>query len=119
MNIIYLHGLKCESKIGVWEWEKAVLQTLILDIDLAADFTKVAKSDDLTHTLDYQAITERVQAFAKESNFQLIETLVDRIAKLILDEFDTPWVRVKLDKGQAVKGVKNVGVVVERGIKAQ
>ena len=115
MDIIYLHGLKCECTIGVWEWEKAITQTLTLDIDVATDTTKAAKRDDLKDALDYQAITERVQAFAKDNAFELIETLAERLASLILAEFDTPWLRIKLDKGQAVKGVKNVGVVIERG----
>jgi len=117
MNIVYLHGLKCQSTIGVWEWEKAILQTLILDIDLVADIPVAAKSDALKDALDYQAITERIQAFAKDNKVQLIETFAEQVASLILDEFETPWVRVKLDKGQAVKGVRNVGVIIERGTK--
>ncbi|MFQ3247343.1 MAG: dihydroneopterin aldolase [Arenicella sp.] len=115
MDIIYLHGLKCECTIGVWQWEKAITQTLILDIELAADAGKAAENDDLKDALDYQAITQSVQAYAKENAFELIETLAERIATLILDQFSTPWVRIKLDKGQAVKGVKNVGVIIERG----
>lgn len=115
MDIIYLHGLKCECTIGVWEWEKAISQTLTLDIDLASDNRKAAANDDLKDTLDYQALTQRVQGFAKDNAFELIETLVEKLAAIILDEFDTNWVRIKLDKGQAMKGVKNVGVVIERG----
>ena len=115
MDIIYLHGLKCECTIGVWEWEKAISQTLTLDIDLASDNRKAAANDDLNDTLDYQALTQRVQGFAKDNAFELIETLVEKLAAIILDEFDTNWVRIKLDKGQAMKGVKNVGVVIERG----
>jgi dihydroneopterin aldolase len=117
MDIIYLHGLKCECTIGVWEWEKAITQTLVLDIELATDTAKAAKNDDLKEALDYQAITERVHAYAKDNAFELIETLVERIAALILNDFDTAWVRIKLDKGQAVKGVKNVGVIIEREAK--
>jgi len=115
MDIIYLRDLKCECTIGVWQWEKAITQTLVLDIELATDAGKAAENDNLTDALDYQAISERVQAFAKENTFELIETLAERIAALILGEFNTPWVRIKLDKGQAVKGVKNVGVIIERG----
>jgi dihydroneopterin aldolase len=115
MDIIYLHGLKCPCTIGVWEWEKAITQTLVLDIEIATDTAKAAENDDLKDALDYQAIAARVQAYAKGNAFELIETLVERLARLILDEFSTPWVRIKLDKGQAVKGVKNVGVIIERG----
>lgn len=115
MDIVYLHGLKCECTIGVWEWEKAITQTLVLDIDIATDVTKAANNDDLKKALDYQAIAEHVKAYAKDNTFELIETLAERLSVSILSEFDTPWVRIKLDKSTAVKGVKNVGVVIERG----
>lgn len=115
MDIIYLRDLKCECTIGVWQWEKAISQTLVLDIELATDAAKAAENDNLADALDYQAISERVQAFAKENTFELIETLAERIATLILAEFNTTWIRIKLDKGQAVKGVKHVGVIIERG----
>lgn len=115
MDTIYLHGVKCQSTIGVWEWEKAITQTLVLDIDIATNVSEAAASDDLSNAIDYQAIAERVQNYARENDHQLIETLVERLAALILDEFETPWVRIRLDKGPAVKGVKNVGVLIERG----
>ncbi len=113
-DIVYLHDLKCECTIGVWEWEKNITQTLTLDIDMATDISNAAADDDLQHALDYQAVAERVQQFAREHQYRLIETLIERIATLILAEFDTPWVRIKLDKGQAVKGAKHVGVIIER-----
>ncbi len=115
MDTIYIHGIKCPCTIGVWEWEKAITQTLVLDIDVAADITNAAASDDLSDALDYQAISQRAQSYAKENNHQLIETLAERIAALILNEFDTPWVKIRIDKGSAVKDVKNVGVIIERG----
>ncbi len=114
MDKIYLNGLKCECVIGVWEWEKAISQTLVMDIELATDVAKAAKNDDLSDALDYQAVTNRVQHFTKDNAFELIETLVEKLSLIILEEFPTNWVRIKLDKGQAVKGVKNVGVVIER-----
>ena len=113
-DLVYLHGIKCDATIGVWAWEKAIQQTITLDIDLACHTKPPAENDDLSLALDYQAIAKRVQEFTKSSQFELIETLAERIATLILNEFSTPWVRVRLDKGQAVPGVKNVGVVIER-----
>lgn len=114
MDKIYLSGLKCECTIGVWGWEKAISQTLVLDIELATDVAKAAQNDDLNDALDYQAVTERVQHYAKDNAFELIETLVEKLSQILLDEFPTTWICIKLDKGQAVKGVKNVGVVIER-----
>lgn len=116
-DIVYLHGLSCKSTIGVWEWEKKISQTLKLDIDLATDVQKAAQNDDLNDALNYQEIAERVQSFAYDNQFELIETLAEKLAQLILDEFNTCWVRIKLDKGSAVKDVKHVGIIIERGIK--
>jgi dihydroneopterin aldolase len=112
---IYIHGLKCECVIGVWKWEKAITQTLILDIDLATDIKPAAASDDLSDTLDYKAVSDRVIAYAQANPFDLIETLIERLSEVILAEFNVPWVRIKLDKGGAVKNVKHVGILIERG----
>ena len=113
-DIVYLHGLKCETIVGVWEWEKNIKQVLTLDIDLACDIKPAAEQDDLSQALDYQAIATHVQNFTQDSKFELIETLIEKIAAQILENFDTSWVRIKLDKGQAVADVKNVGVIIER-----
>ena len=99
----------------MWEWEKAITQTLVIDIDLATDVKPAAKSDDLVDTLDYKAISDRVIEYAQANSFDLIETLIERLSEIILSEFDVPWVRIKLDKGGAVKNVKHVGVIIERG----
>ena len=114
MDIVYLHGLRCQCRVGVWAWEKQVEQSLILDLDLGVDAVKAAANDDLQNALDYQAVAQRVQKFAADNQFDLIETLAERLAKILLDEFKTTWVRIKVDKGQAVKGVQNVGLVIER-----
>ncbi len=115
LDTIFIHGIQCECVIGVWKWEKAITQTLVLDIDLATDVSAAASSDKLEDTLDYKMIADRVREYAKENQFDLIETLIARLAELILDEFDTNWVRIKLDKGGAVKHVEHVGIIIERG----
>lgn len=114
LDTIYLHGLTCQSTIGVWPWEKKITQSLVFDIDLQTDISAAAKSDDLQDALDYQALSDRVCEFAGNNSFDLIETLVERLAALILDEFAVKKVRIKLDKGQAVSQVKHVGVIIER-----
>ena len=115
LDTIFIHGIQAECVIGVWKWEKAITQTLVIDIDLATDVTVAADTDDLSDTLDYNRIADRVREYAKENQFDLIETLIERLAQVILDEFDTNWVRIKLDKGGAVKHVNQVGIIIERG----
>ena len=119
LDTIFIHGIQVECVIGVWKWEKAISQTLVIDIDIAADIKVAAASDDLNDTLDYQKIADRVRDYAKENQFDLIETLIDRLADMILEEFNTSWVRIKLDKGGAVKHVKQVGIVIERGSRSE
>ena len=118
VDIIYIRGLQCRCRVGVWDWEKKVDQTLVLDIDCATDIDKAASSDKLQDTLDYKKISDRVIEYAQDNTYDLIETLIERLAEVILGEFDVPWVRIKLDKGGAVKNVKHVGVIIERGTKS-
>lgn len=118
LDTIYIHGLQCECVIGVWEWEKAITQTLVLDIDLATDIRPAASSDDLKDTLDYKKVSDRVIEYAQANQFDLIETLIERLSEVILSEFNVPWVRIKLDKGGAVKHVNHVGILIERGSRA-
>ena len=115
MDKIFLHGVQCECVIGVWKWEQKITQTLVLDIELACDVPRAAASDELADAVDYKHLTERVLEVARARNYALIETLIEDLAKMILDEFETPWVKIKLDKGGAVKNVKHVGVIIERG----
>ena len=115
MDIIYLHGLKIDATIGIWEWEKAIKQTVVIDLDMGADIRKAASSDDVKDTLNYKAVAKRIQQFVEDSSFELVETLAEKIAEIILSEFDVPWVRVKLNKPGAIRGSRDVGVLIERG----
>ncbi len=115
MDRIFLDELKIETIIGIWEWERKIRQTVIIDLEMSADIAKAAATDDVADTLNYKLVAKRLQEFVGESSFQLVETLAERIAGLIRDEFDVAWVRVKVHKPGAIRGSKDVGVIVERG----
>jgi dihydroneopterin aldolase len=115
MDIIFLHDLRVETTIGIWDWERKIRQTVAIDIDMAADIREAAKTDNVEDTLNYKAVAKRLQQFVGESGFQLVETLAEKIADIILNEFDVPWVRVKLNKPGAIRGARDVGVIIERG----
>jgi len=115
MDIIYLHGLKIECVIGVWEWERQIRQGVILDLDMAADVRRAAKSDRLEDTLDYKAVAKRLLDYVGQSQFQLVETLAEKIAEIVLSEFSVRWVRVRVNKKGAVRGAGDVGIIIERG----
>lgn len=114
-DIIYLHGLKLECVIGVWEWERRITQKLIVDLDMAADIRRAAASDDLADTLNYKAVAKRLIAFAKDSKFKLIESFAEALAKILTDEFSISWCRVRVNKVGAIRGSRDVGVIIERG----
>ena len=114
MDTIYLHELKIDTVVGIWEWERRIRQTVVIDLEMGADIRKAAASDSIDDTLNYKAVAKRVQQFVSESSFQLVETMAERIAGLILDEFGVPWVSVKVNKPGAIRGARDVGVKVRR-----
>jgi dihydroneopterin aldolase len=115
MDIIYLHDLRIDTVIGVFDWERRVRQTVILDLEVAADIRRAAASDDLADTLNYKALAKRLIDFVGHSEYQLVETLAERTAGLILEEFAVPWLRLRVNKQGAVRGARDVGVIIERG----
>ncbi len=117
MDIIYLSGLKIDTVIGIYDWERRIKQTIALDLEMAFDIRKAAESDDIAHTLDYKAVSKRLIAFVSESRFQLVETLIEQVAEIVLKEFAVSWVRVKLNKSGALRHADAVGIIIERGVK--
>ncbi|MGY6275653.1 dihydroneopterin aldolase [Methylomonas sp. MgM2] len=117
MDIIFLGGLEVETVIGIYDWERNIKQKIILDIEMAFDITKAAETDDITHALDYKAVSDRVVSVVEASKYYLVETLIEHIAKTILHEFPTPWVKITLNKIGAVSRARDVGIIIERGNK--
>ena len=115
MDIIFLHDLRVDCVIGVWEWERKIRQTVVIDLDMAFDIRKAAASDDLADTLSYKEVSKRVSGFIEESGFQLVERMAEEVASILLDEFRVSWCRVRINKPGAVRGAGDVGVVIERG----
>lgn len=114
MDIIFLHDLKVDCVIGVFDWERRIRQTLHIDLDMAADIKRAAATDRVEDTLDYKAVAKRIMGFVGDSQFQLVETLAERIAALVLAEFKVSWVRVRVNKKGAVRNANGVGVIIER-----
>ena len=115
MDIIYLHDLRIEAVIGLWEWERKIRQTVAIDLEMSADIRKAAATDSVDDTLNYKLVAKRLQQYVGDSSFQLVETLAEKIAGIVLDEFDVAWVRVKINKPGAIRGARDVGVIIERG----
>lgn len=118
MDIVYISELKVETIIGIYDWEREVKQTVSLDLDMATDIRRAADSDCIDHTLNYKAVAKRLISFIEQSEFQLIETMAEKIAGIVRSEFDVQWLRLRLSKPGAVRGSRDVGVIIERGIES-
>ncbi len=115
MDIIYLRELRVETVIGIYEWERRIRQPVIIDLEMAADVRRAASTDNIDDTLNYKAVAKRVIAFVEGSQFQLVETLAERVAEIVMNEFHVPWLRLAVNKKGAVRGARDVGVIIERG----
>ncbi|MGH8488641.1 MAG: dihydroneopterin aldolase [Gammaproteobacteria bacterium] len=115
MDIIYINDLRIEAVIGVYAWERQLKQVVIFDLEIGTDIRKAALTDSVADTLNYKDVAKRVLAFVTDSRYQLVESLAEAVAELIIKEFDIPWLRLRLNKQGAVRGVRDVGVIIERG----
>ncbi|MDH3547382.1 MAG: dihydroneopterin aldolase [Gammaproteobacteria bacterium] len=114
-DTIFLGGLKVDTVIGIWDWERKIRQTVVIDLEISADIRRAAETDSIDDTLNYKQVSKRVQQFVADSNFQLVETLAEKIAAIVRDEFEVEWVRVRVNKPGAIRGAQDVGVLIERG----
>ncbi|HEY7773355.1 MAG TPA: dihydroneopterin aldolase [Marinagarivorans sp.] len=116
-DIVFIKGLKTEGVIGVFDWEREIRQPLYVDVEMATDIRRAAKRDELELTLNYKAVCERIAVFVKESQFQLIETLAERLAALLRAEFAIVWLRLSIHKPGAIANAQDIGITIERGDK--
>ena len=115
MDTIFLKDLRIETVIGIFDWERCIRQTVSLDLEMDADIRQAAITDGIDDTLNYKAVAKRLIAFVGASEYQLVETLAEKIAEIVLSEFSVPWVKLTVHKPGAVRGSRDVGVIIERG----
>jgi dihydroneopterin aldolase len=113
-DTIFLSDLRVDTVIGIWDWERKIRQTISIDLEMGTDIARAAKSDAIENTLNYTKVAKRIQQFVADSEFQLVETLAEHIAQIILAEFEVPWVRVRVNKPGAIRGARDVGVQIRR-----
>jgi len=112
---VFIQDLRIDTCIGIFEWERRIKQKVSLDLEMACDVAKAAATDKIDDTLNYKAVAKRLIQFVSESQFDLVETLAERCAEIVVNEFDVPWLRLRISKPGAVRGSREVGVVIERG----
>ncbi len=115
MDVVFIKDLDIETVIGIYDWERKIRQTVRLNLEMSSDIRKAAATDRIDDALDYKAVAKRLIGFVESSSFQLVETLAERCAEFVLEEFPVEWLRLELDKPGAVSGSKSVGIRIERG----
>ncbi len=119
MDIVYIRELEVDTIIGIYDWEREVRQTISLDLDMATDISRAARSDNIDDALNYKAVAKRLIQYIENSNCLLVERLADQVAQIVITEFAVPWVRLRLSKPGALRGSRDVGLIIERGIKPE
>ncbi len=115
MDIVYIRELEIETIIGIFDWERKVRQMISLDLEMGWDIRPAAASDDIAHAMDYKAVSKRLIGFIEGSEFFLVETLAEQVAAIVREEFGVPWLRLRVSKPGALRGAKDVGILIERG----
>ncbi|MFK7975834.1 MAG: dihydroneopterin aldolase [Halioglobus sp.] len=115
MDSVYIQGLSVDTIIGVNDWERKNRQTIFIDVEMHTEADKAAVSDWIGYAVDYSAVSERIIEFTEASQYKLIETLAEQLARIIMREFGVVWVQLRISKPGAVAQAKDVGVVIERG----
>lgn len=115
MDTVFINDLRINTIIGIYDWERQVRQTVSFDLAMAHDNVRAATTDDIQYALNYKAVAKRVIAFVEQSEFLLVESLAEQVATLIREEFGVPWLRLTLKKPGALRGARDVGVMIERG----
>ena len=115
MDKVFIRGLKIQTTIGFFEWEKQIKQTLVIDLAMAWDIKPAATNDELDKTLDYAAISVAVEKFANDNPVDLLETLAERMATFLMGEYHIPWLKLTIGKPGAIHNADTVGVEIERG----
>lgn len=115
MDIVYIRGLRIDTVIGIFDWEREHRQPVELDLDMATDIRPAAAADDIALTLSYKEVSERLIEFVEGGQYQLVETLAEECAALLMAEFKLLWLRLRLGKPQAMSRARDVGIIIERG----
>ena len=113
-NKIFIHDLRLETRIGVYDWERHLPQTIRLDLEVGLPSDKPFATGRIEDALDYAAVVGRIKAFAKDNPHPLLERFTEAIAQLVLTEFGAPWVKVRIAKLAPLPGVRELGIEIER-----
>ena len=117
MDIVYIHDLRIETIIGIHDWERERRQIVSLNLEMGTDIRPAAATEEIALAVDYHAVAMRLIGYVEGSEFLLLETMAESIAALVMREFSVPWLRLRIGKPGAVAAARDVGVLIERGVR--
>lgn len=115
MDIVYIRDLRIDTIIGIYDWEREVRQTVSLDLEMAHDIRQAGATDDIQYALNYKSVAKRLIGFIEASEFLLVERMAEEVARIVRQEFDVSWVKLRVSKPGALRGSRDVGLIIERG----
>lgn len=113
MDCIFIDEMRVEAHVGIFEREKVAPQTLEISLTFGVP-DEAAQDDDINKTIRYDVVIERIRSELAARHFNLLETLGEYVIGLLLNEFGAPWVKISVAKMGIMKGVRRVGVQIER-----
>ena len=111
---IYVEDLRVKGTIGIFDWEKKIKQEISLSYEIDHDNFSASKEDKIEATTDYKTITKKIISFIEENKFELVETFAEKIAEMVIKDFDVNWIKLRVSKPGALRFSKDVGVIIER-----
>ena len=114
MDKIFLRELEIDAVIGIWDWERQIKQKVSIDLEMATDAKRISVTDSVDSTVNYKDVAKRLIDFVGASEFQLVESLADAAARLVITEFGVSWLKLSVAKPGAIEGSRTVGVCIER-----
>ncbi len=111
---IHIQDLRLRGMIGVADWEKKARQDIVINLTLEHDQAAAAASDDVADTVDYRAIRDRIVAYVESTPHELLESLAEHLAAMVLEDPQVQAVRVRVDKPAALRFADSVAVEIQR-----
>ena len=115
MDAIIIEGLKVETVVGCFNWERQIIQPLMLDLTINTSLENASNSDELDDTLNYAEICEISAKVIVDAAPKLIE----HAAKLVLDALFSTFpsiesIMITIRKPAIIAQANSVGIRLER-----
>ena len=114
MDTIFIRELRLPAWIGLYRHEKIAPQTIEIDLEIGLPGEQAFASGKVADTIDYAVVVREIRQLLDSERFGLVESLAERVARLILEQFHAPRVKVAITKLGVLREAKRVGIMIER-----